>query len=256
MELALVLSSEVGFSISRKVFTLIFHLVLLLVGLTILESVIDYIFFTSIYSTEDEPFGSHIILNLVSNAIMLSLALTYGFTKSWIRNERLKQVLKEEKLSTELNFLKAQINPHFLFNVLNMAFSSASGSGDTTTASIIEKLSGLMRYMLYESNSEKVEIEKEIRYINNYINLQKLRLSKEIPVKITFNTSIDVMNHSIAPLILIPFVENAFKYGIKLERESHISIFLDIKDKELQFRVENSKFELDSSKNKNVWYRT
>lgn len=230
------------FYVHQKILKLLSQLIIVFLVLTLFESLVDFSFFTTIYSSENEPFGSQLVLNFVSNGIILSLALTYGFTKNWIKNERSKQKLKEEKLKAELNFLKAQINPHFLFNILNMAYSSATGNGDETTANIIEKLAGLMRYMLYESNSEKADINKEISYIENYINLQKLRMSSDIKTHIHFNVSVDVLSYRIAPLILIPFVENAFKFGLKLEKESIINIQLHLKNNVLKFEVENTNF--------------
>ena len=231
-----------GFAVSRKAARFVLMTTGLLVSLTIIESLLDYGFFTSLYSSAEESFTSQLMVNLVLNIIVLSLALAYGFIKNWIRNERMKQRLKEEKLTAELNFLKAQINPHFLFNVLNMAFSSATSTGDDKTAGIIEKLASLMRYMLYDSNTEKVDLAKEIQYLQDYIELQKLRLSTDIPVTIRFEVSGDSQGAAIAPLLLIPFVENAFKYGIKFDHPSEILISLDIKSGELIFRVENSSF--------------
>lgn len=237
------------FSIHQKILKLLSQLIIVFLVLTLIESLVDFSFFTTMYSSENEPFGSQLVLNFVSNLVILSLALTYGFTKNWIKNERSKQKLKEEKLRSELNFLKAQINPHFLFNILNMAFSSATGNGDETTANIIEKLAGLMRYMLYESNSEKADINKEISYIENYINLQKLRMASDIKTHIQFNVSGDIFSYRIAPLILIPFVENAFKFGVKLEKESIINIQLDLKDNVLKFEVENTNFKKANPQN-------
>lgn len=214
----------------------------LLIGLTLFETLLDYVLFTTLFSSAEESFSSQLLINFALNVIVVSIALGYGFTRNWIRNERMKQQLKEEKLTAELNFLKAQINPHFLFNVLNMAFSSATSSGDEKTANIIEKLAGLMRYMLYDSNADKVPLEKEINYIHDYLNLQKMRFSSEIPVTVLFEISGNYGRTEIAPLILIPFVENAFKYGIKLDRKSEIRITLDIKENGLVFKVVNSQF--------------
>lgn len=230
------------FAASRKTAGFVLKTAGLLIGLTVIESSLDYAFFTSLYSSADESFSSQLMVNLALNIIVLSLALAYGFIKNWIRNERMKQRLKEEKLTAELNFLKAQINPHFLFNVLNMAFSSATISGDDKTAGIIEKLASLMRYMLYESNTEKVDLGKEIRYIEDYIELQKQRLSTDIPLTLRFEVDGDFQGAAIAPLLLIPFVENAFKYGIKFEHKSEIFITMKIRGKELTFRVENTCF--------------
>ncbi len=230
------------FSAQRRAFLFILQSGGLLIGLTLMETLLDYAFFINLLSSADESFSSQLLINFALNIIVLSMALAYGFIKNWLRNERMKQKLKEEKLTAELNFLKAQINPHFLFNVLNMAFSSATSTGDAKTANIIEKLASLMRYMLYESNTEKVELSKEIRYIHDYINLQKMRFSSEIPVIIHFETSGDFERPVIAPLILIPFIENAFKYGIKFNQTSEIRIHLDVNENNMVFSVVNGRF--------------
>jgi len=213
-----------------------------LILMTIIESTIDSFLFTAYYSDQPESFPSQLIMNTVFNLIILSLALGYGFTKNWLKNEKLKQTMKQEKVSAELNFLKSQLNPHFLFNVLNMAYSSASRNGDEKTADINEKLSGLMRYMLYESNVDQIELDREIEYIKNYINLQKMRFSDEMPVNVEFDISGDFSSCRIAPMILIQFIENAFKFGVKLEKASEISISLSIINRELEFTVKNPIF--------------
>lgn len=230
------------YSKNRNTLRLIFSIFLLLIVITSVETIIDYFCFVAYYSSEKEPFLAQYIMNIFFNLFILALSLGYGLTKNWIKNEKNNQQLKEEKLTAELDFLKAQLNPHFLFNVLNMAFSSATSSGDERTADMIEKLASLMRYMLYESNVNKIELSKEIDYIENYINLQKMRLSEDLPVNIKFHVYGNSNKNKIAPLILIPFVENAFKHGIKLEEKSDIIIELNINDSELIFTVENTIF--------------
>lgn len=237
-----------GYDKNKRGWMLLIKLIVLLIGFSILETTIDYFFFTSIYSSINETFNAQLITNIAITAIFISLSLAYGFARQWIKNEKKRQILSEEKLKSELNFLKAQINPHFLFNVLNMAFSSATSNSDFRTADIIEKLSGLMRYMLYESNNEKTDIVREINYIENYINLQQLRLSKDIPAKIEFKVTGDYTSARIAPLLLIPFIENAFKYGLKLEQESEIFIELNFHNSGMLFTVENSVFSLNNLK--------
>jgi len=230
------------FSVKRRSSVFIAETIGLLVVLTLAETLIDYFFFTSLFSSAEESFRSQGIINLALNIMFACAALAYGFIKNWIRNERARQKLKEEKLQAELNFLKSQVNPHFLFNVLNMAFSSAIKSNDGTTANIIEKLSGLMRYMLYDSNAETVGLSREINYLKDYVELQKLRISAEVPVTITLEVTGDVSEIQIAPLILVPFVENAFKHGIRFEHPSNISITLDCLPGKITFRVENTRF--------------
>jgi LytS/YehU family sensor histidine kinase len=195
-----------------------------------------------VYSTSDEPFLGQFVTNGIVNLIFISIAVGYGFTRTWVINEKLKQDLIREKLTAELSFLKTQLNPHFLFNVLNMAYSSASRGGDEKTADIIEKLSVLMRYMIYDSNVEKVEVDREIEFIRHYINLQKMRFSSDIPVVVNFDVSGDYNGYRIAPLILVSFIENAFKYGVKLEKKSEIRISMNFHNGEMEFVARNPIF--------------
>ncbi|MEI7499679.1 MAG: histidine kinase [Bacteroidota bacterium] len=227
------------FSKNKKTWEFIYLLFGLYAILSIGETYVDHLFFTYYYSSIRESFFSQLMLNIAMNLIMLAIALGYGFTKNWLKGEKLKQALKQEKLLAELNFLKSQINPHFLFNVLNMAFSSATCNGDEKTADIIEKLSGLMRYMLYESNVDRVNLEREVEFLNNYIKLQKMRLSSDISTEVNFQVSGNINHNQIAPLILIPFIENAFKYGISLDQPGEIMILLAVNGKQLEFKVQN-----------------
>ncbi len=215
---------------------------LIFLGLTLLETLIDYFFLIWIYSDSSEPFYGMLLTNGLIHLIFASLAMGYGFTRNWVVNEKRKQELIHEKLTAELNFLKTQLNPHFLFNVLNMAYSSASRKGDDQTADIIEKLSVLMRYMIYDSNVDKIEVEREIDFIRNYINLQKMRFSSDLPVKVTFTVDGHYTGYRIAPLILIPFIENAFKYGVKLEQNSEIQLAMNFQNGEMEFTARNSIF--------------
>ncbi len=211
-------------------------------GFTAFETYIDYSFLLWLFSDSPESFFSMFIMNGVIHLIFASLALGYGFIRSWITNEKKRQSLINEKLRAELNFLKTQLNPHFLFNVLNMAYSSASRKGDEQTADIIEKLSVLMRYMIYESNVDKVEVEREIDFIKNYINLQKMRFSKDLPVTLTYTIDGHFSGQKIAPLILISFIENAFKFGVKLDEKSNISISMNFINGQMEFVCTNQIF--------------
>lgn len=220
------------------------------IGLSLIETSIDYFFLVWIYSDSPEPYFGMLITNGLVHLIFASLAMGYGFTRSWVVNEKKKQVLVHEKLTAELNFLKTQLNPHFLFNVLNMAYSSASRKGDEQTADIIEKLSVLMRYMIYDSNVDKIEVEKEIDFIRNYINLQKMRFSSDLPVAVTFTVDGHYTGYRIAPVILIPFIENAFKYGVKLEQKSEIKLTLNFQNGEMEFTASNPIFKNGQSVDK------
>ncbi len=230
------------YSENKKTGTFIIYSILLLLTLTFCETFIDKAFFVYYYSSNQETVISQFVLNFILNLIILSFALAYGFSKNWFKNEKLKQLLIREKLTSDLNFLRSQLNPHFLFNILNMAYSSASQSGDDKTADIIEKLSSLMRYMTYESNVEKIELEKELNYIKNYIDLQKMRFSDEMPVIVNLSINGDYNGIKIAPMIFIQFIENAFKFGTKLGTTSIIEIYIDIKKNIIEFVSKNPIF--------------
>lgn len=149
--------------------------------------------------------------------------------------DRLRQV-ETAKIDAELSFLKAQINPHFLFNTLNSIYSLAYRKSDQTAQALL-KLSGMMRYVISEVHTSLVPLQKEIDYVNNYISLQKIRLGDS--VQVDYSMDGEPEGKLIAPLLLIPFVENAFKYGVNPESPSTIRILLNITDSSLQFEVEN-----------------
>jgi len=145
---------------------------------------------------------------------------------------------RESKAKTELEFLKSQINPHFLFNSLNTVYGLALQDGSHKTAEGINQLSRMMRFMLHENNSERISLDKEVLYLKDYIDFQRLRLDDDIPV--TFNAPFQIPEIKIAPMILIPLVENAFKYGVKMNAKSWIEINLSIKESSLELNVKNS----------------
>ncbi|MBA3828018.1 MAG: histidine kinase [Taibaiella sp.] len=148
------------------------------------------------------------------------------------------QMITKEKLNTEISFLKAQINPHFLFNTLNSIYSLTLTKSDKAPDAVV-KLSGMMRYTISDAHESYVPLEKEITYIRNYIELQKLRLAEK--VRITFDTDGDMDTSNIAPFILIPFIENAFKFGVNPEEDSEIVITIHTKAGNLELRVFNKK---------------
>ncbi len=145
--------------------------------------------------------------------------------------------LHDEKLNAEVSYLKAQINPHFLFNTLNSLYALTLQKSNEAPNAVL-KLSGIMRYVVTESSQDFVALDKEINYIKDYIELQKLRLDES--VLLTFDVYGSATGKAIAPLILIPFIENAFKYGINPDEDSFIKITLSIAHQSLEMRVQNS----------------
>ena len=170
------------------------------------------------------------------NVLLLFLAM-FGLSMALKITERWKQTEKE-KLGAELSYLKAQINPHFLLNTLNSIYSLAIVKSDNTASAIV-RLSGMMRYVLHEAHAEYVSLEKEITHIRSYIELQHIRFGDS--VQLSFIVRGETSGKKIAPLILIPFVENAFKHGVNAEQDSVISVRIDITDEELQLSVINNK---------------
>jgi len=173
--------------------------------------------------------------------VVAGLSIAYFFLKEWARNELVRNQLEANQLSTEIKFLKSQINPHFLFNTLNNLFSMAQDKGNDELADGISKLSGMMRYMIYESNAEKVPLTDEIAYIKNCIALNKLRYADE-EAAVTFNYPEQVQNVFIAPMIYIPFIENAFKHGVLINQSSEIDIAIVISGKQVLFACENKNY--------------
>jgi LytS/YehU family sensor histidine kinase len=151
--------------------------------------------------------------------------------------EQTKKEIETEKLNTELSFLKSQINPHFLFNTLNNIYSLAVAKSDATAGAVL-KLSSIMRYVITDTKHHLVPLEKELQFIQHYIDLQKVRLTDK--VTLNFSISGEVENKQIAPLIFIPFVENAFKYGISAKENSTISIEVKVVDSEVILSVHNA----------------
>ena len=167
---------------------------------------------------------------------VFAVSSIYSFVRINSKQEKELKALEKEQLTSELSFLKSQINPHFLFNVLNSIYSLTLKKSDDAPNAVL-RLSDLLRYMTYESEKSTAEIEKEIAYIQNYIELQKMRLAKKSKVNVEiFN---NYPSARIAPLILITFVENAFKHGILANGTTNINIALKIQPEEIDFVVKN-----------------
>jgi sensor histidine kinase YesM len=170
--------------------------------------------------------------------VIQGISLAYFFLKAWAKSELIQTQLQANQLSTEIKFLKSQINPHFLFNTLNNLFSMAQGKGNDELADGISKLSGMMRYMLYDSNEESVPLSKEITYLEECITLNKLRYAEE-EVIVTFDHAGPIADIGIAPMLFIPFVENAFKHGVAIGQRAVIHIAIVVSGEKLTFNCVN-----------------
>jgi LytS/YehU family sensor histidine kinase len=153
------------------------------------------------------------------------------------QTEKLQKELEREKLNSELAFLKNQISPHFFFNTLNNIYSLISINAEDSQKAVL-KLSKLMRYLLYDSEHGNTKLSNEIDFMNNYIDLMKLRMSHKINLSVSFPEKYDDIN--IPPLIFIPFIENAFKHGISYREKSFIEISMTTTKESISFRCSNS----------------
>jgi len=173
-------------------------------------------------------------------AIVMSF-LFYGIIRHLYDHTKLKQAtqqLRIEKQEAELNYLKSQTNPHFLFNTLNNIYSLSRDKSDLAPESIL-RLSKILRFMLYEIGGAYIAIEQELKIIADYIELEKLRYDESLRINLT--NDVEDMKQAIPPLLLIPLVENAFKHGVSETRgDPFINIYLSIKNRQLTFIVKNS----------------
>jgi len=167
---------------------------------------------------------------------ILPLGTSIRVTEEWYINEKQKKEMENQKLGAELSLLKSQINPHFFFNTLNSIYSLAIIKSDRTPEAVV-KLSEIMRYIIYDTERKVVPLSKEVEYIGNYIELQRLRLPEE--VKIRFNADLGKGDPVIEPLLFLPFVENAFKHGVDVEKGGRIIIDIRLTGNILNLHVEN-----------------
>ncbi len=177
--------------------------------------------------------------NVISDFFLVAAGAAFRLVFDYLKmQQRLAEVAKE-KAETELNFLKSQINPHFLFNSLNAVYFLINKDNPDARAAL-HKFSEMLRYQLYEMNGDRIPIEKEITYLKDYVGLQQLRKDEKYSVQ--FNCSADVKGFSIAPLLLIPFVENAFKHlSHYTDKMNFVKLDLAVIHNELHFTIENSR---------------
>ncbi len=172
--------------------------------------------------------------------LILTMGTTFEMLLDWEQRGKVIEKAEKEKLSAELSFLKSQINPHFFFNTLNSIYALAATDSYNTQRAIL-LLSNMMRYVLYESNVERVGLSKEVQFIHDFIDLQKLRYSEINGKKIEFDYQGSITEFEIEPLLLVPFVENAFKHSHSYSKKSEIKVLVAAEgNKDLVFKVSNS----------------
>lgn len=199
----------------------------------------DYI--NDLYFWNINPFYT-----LVNIYTVVGLFAAIKLTKFWFRSQQVKKELENKNKTSELALLRSQLNPHFLFNTLNNIDSLIMTNQEKASDAII-KLSDIMRFMLYDASTDTVPLTKEINYLKSYISLQKIRLKE--PNFVSFSLEGNCEGKTIAPMLFIPFVENAFKHGQKNVKAPGIKIILTCQTKSVNFEVINN-FDETKSYNK------
>lgn len=194
-----------------------------------------------IYYPDAIPYGYwriKIFFEMAAINSIAAMAFAIKLLQYWYQNERSKEQLAQEKLGAELQLLKSQLHPHFLFNTLNNLYALTLEKAKTAPE-VVLKLSALLNYMLYDCNVNLVSLEKEISYLKNYIQLEQIRYGNRLDLVV--DISGDLQNKKIAPLLLIPFVENSFKHGVsQAAKAPWIKLHIWVKQQELIFQLENS----------------
>ena len=178
--------------------------------------------------------------NVLVTLVFVAVVIGFGYVADAFRVRREQLVLQQQKTEAELRALKSQINPHFLFNALNTIYNEADAAQNDKVSELVQQLAGIMRFTLQETQKDFTSVEREIEFLEKYLALQQARLPKRKELRINVAIEYDGQPARIAPLLLIPFVENAFQYGISLQQDSFIELKLVIEGGQLSFQVRNS----------------
>ncbi len=213
-------------------------LVLSAMVITPLEEIILYFKFAH-FPEAQEALLRDLNWSFMPNFFVASSSTIFKIISDWVRHLREQQELQTKTMQSELRFLKSQINPHFLFNTLNNLYALTLKKSDKAPE-IVVKLSEMMRYMLYECNERRVELSKEVNYLRNYLDLERLRQGEN--VHIHFDMTGEVGHQKIAPLMFIPFLENSFKHGLNHHlSQGFVKIRLIVDNQMVHLFIENSK---------------
>ncbi|MFK5959472.1 MAG: histidine kinase [Lutibacter sp.] len=231
------------FILNKKYKRYILYLILSLSILYVLRTGLNYVLVTK--NIWPEAVGSqqaftfnHIIAVILGEVYVLALATSIKLTFDWIYERKRSEELQKLQLRTELNFLKSQIQPHFFFNTLNNLYALTLEKSEVAP-SVVLKLSDIMQYVLYDAKEPLIRLFNEINYIQNYLDLERLRYGDQI--ESTTNISGDIEDIQVPPLLFLPFIENCFKHGTKENEQIQITInFKNEKNKWLIFKVENT----------------
>jgi sensor histidine kinase YesM len=224
------------------------YLLVMTVGVGLV--VLGRMFFESTFNVyPDAPpyIGFMYVLELAVGEIYVQAFIaTFKFLLDWGKNQKRTRKLEKRNYQTELAFLRSQIQPHFFFNTLNNLYSLTLDKSDLAPETVL-KLSELMSYVIYDGKQKKVHVSKEVSYIQNYLDLERLRFGDKLDTE--FRISGDITNQQITPLLLLPFIENSFKHGAGDNMNTiEITILLTVEEHQLTFMVQNKKADNISSK--------
>jgi two-component system LytT family sensor kinase len=216
----------------KRVLYLIFTFILLIISCVIIYYVFPFKVNRNLILNKPPRF----IPIIFFNAFFLIISTGIRVYEQWVIYERIQKEIEDQKNKAELEVLKNQLNPHFLFNTLNSIYSlTVKKSNDAPEAIIM--LSEMMRYMLYKANDNRVLLKDELEFIENYIKLQRIRIAKN--ENVVFNIRGAISKQKISPLLFISYIENAFKYGTDFRGNTNVSIALSVKADALQFKCIN-----------------
>jgi Putative regulator of cell autolysis len=212
---------------------------LLVIGYLVIQSLYDYYLFGYVLGpSRNVHLSASLIYNFTHTSLYLLLTVALKFSIDWYEQREMLQEAQVGQLQAEVNYLRSQVNPHFLFNALNNLYALTLKKSDEAP-SVVLKLSELMEYMLYESDGPYVSLAREINYLSNYLELEKIRQSKPADIRMTVTGSADQCQ--IPPFLILPLVENAFKHGIgKAAFGAYLHIHIQI-SQTLEVRIANNK---------------
>ena len=186
-------------------------------------------------------FGVTFLYLFLETNFIVGIAFTIKIVKKWLEQQEEKHEMEKQNLKTELNLLKVQLNPHFLFNTMNNLYSLSLEKSSKTSEGIA-KTAELLRSVLYECNESEIPLEKELKLVENYIELEKMRYGKQLQLE--FKVEGPVSSHKIAPMLLFTFIENCFKHGCRNSAEEPtIALHLEANPQGIKFSTENNKTE-------------
>lgn len=198
--------------------------------------------------TGNEP--GLIIENLIVTLVVMAFLVVFIIIADLLEVKKQKQILEKERIDAQLQTLKNQVNPHFLFNALNTIYSQTLVDQSEKSAQLIQKLSGILRFTLLQSQLDKITLKKEIEFLQMVIDLHKERLTTQTRELIKFDVNIEYEEIQLAPMLFSPFIENAFKYGLNNSSPQPIEIYLGYSNQVLEFNISNHVFEHLQKSNK------